>query len=1089
MNRRFAFMAMFLVMILGVVSSLNAQTTYGTILGNVEDSSGAVVPNANVTVTNLGTNVSSKVKTSAQGNYVVPNLIPGRYQVIVEASGFKRFLTSNLVLQVDQRLRVDAVLQVGSVTSKVNVTTHAQMVNTDTSTIGTVIQNKQIHDLPLVSRNFMDLTSLSPGVVVDNSGVLGSEESSFRSSLSGGALFIGGGRATSNGYMIDGLEDSDPAFQTPAITPPLDAIQEFKLMSKNYSAEYGGSSSQINIAIKSGTNSLHGTVFDYLRNNALDARNFFTERDPITGRSKAQLRYNQFGFSLGGPIVKNKVFFFGDYQGTRERTYSSVTGRWPSPAELNGNFSADAPIYDPQTGQPFLGNQIPPDRMNAKSKQIITLGLFPTPNVPPQPGFNTVEVLPNPDNIDQMDAKVDANISDKDTFYGRFSYSTQNIGRPGIAFLSGTSYAQKGYNAALSEVHIFSPHLINDIRLGFNRPLSFTQQDGAFGKDLAGSLFTGVNPSPATYGLPSFGFSNYSGVGGDGVTPLDYWTTAYTLFDNATYIAGAQTLNFGADLQDFTFKELNTYTTRGSVSFTGLFTKGPENPGGNAIADFLLGLPFTASVNQGLNTSWFFAQVYSLYAQDDWQITRRLTLNLGIRYSYPTPLKEQQNRISVFNPNYPGGNLLTPNKQIVQQLNSPLLGYTPLRGLVEPDKNDWAPRFGFAFRPFKNNRTVVRGGYGIFYDSSAFNEYIFSVLNPPWAKTFSQTATLSQPINFDSLFPTAPTPAPVAGSISSLSLNPQNRTPYVEQWNFDIERELAPGWLLDLGYEGSKATKLDDRGVPTQGQLMPNGKVVFHYPNFGFILISQMAGKSNYDAFTAQLEKRFSHGFYFQTNYTWSKSLGLTSSECGVGTDACFGQQNYWDRNADYGVNSYDVPHRLVVSGIYELPFGRGKRFGTSMPSGLNKMLGGWQLNSIFQIQSGYPFSIGAVDVSGTNSSAFPRANLVGNPHAPDPVDPTRVFNRYAFAQPAPGTFGNSGRNILRGAGLNNWDISLFKNTSLSERFNLQFRAEFFNAFNHTQFGPFPGNFFSLDPNSSFGVYRSTQHAARIIELALKLSF
>jgi hypothetical protein len=869
------------------------------------------------------------------------------------------------------------------------------------------------------------------------------------------------------------------------------------MTSENYSPEFGGSASQINVAIKSGTNKIHGTAYDFLRNDALDARNFYAVRDPITGREKAQLRYNQFGFSVGGPIVipkvvngRDKLFFFGDYEGERERSYATARGYWATPAELSGDFSADAPIYDPQTGLQFPGNQIPKGRIDTKITPIIAAGLFPTPNIPPQPGFNTGKGLADPYNVNQLNTRVDAKISDRDTLYGRFSFDTQSFNFPTIQPLGGTSYVQKGYNAAFSEIHLFSPHVINDLRLSWNRPVSLSQQQGAFGTDLAGQFFVGTNKAPATYGYPSWGFSTpYYGIGGNGVTPLDYWTNGYTIVDGLTYTAGKHTLKFGADLREFLFKEINTFTTRGSIGFSGLFTAGAGNSQGNSMADFLLGLPFSATVNQGVNSSWFHAQVYNLYAMDDWKISSRLTLNLGLRYEYRTPLVEQQGRISVFNPDYPGGNLLIPNKQVVQEVNSPLLGYTPLQGLVAPDYRNFAPRIGFAFRPSTDNRTVIRAAYGIFYDNFCFNEYIFSVLNPPWSKTFSATGSLAQPIDYDTLFPTAPTSAPVAGSISSLSLDPLNRTPYIQQWNFDVERELAHDWLLDLGYQGSEGTRLDDRNVPTQGQLMPDGKVDFHFPNFGFILITRMDGRSNYHAFTTRVEKRFNHGYYFQAHYTWSKSMGLSSSECGGGTDACFGQQNYWDRNADYGLNSYDATHRVVVSTVYELPFGRGKQFGSSMPSAFDKLLGGWQLNGIFQIQSGFPFSIGAVDLSGTASSSFMRANLVGNPHSADPVDPTRAFNRYAFAQPAAGTFGNSGRNILRGDHLNNWDLSFFKNNHLTERLNLQFRAEFFNVWNHTQKGPFPGTGFSLDPNSSFGVYLGTQHDPRIIQMSLKLIF
>jgi hypothetical protein len=1078
------------------LKTLQAQTAYGTILGTVTDASGAVVANANVTVTNLGTNVSSQIKCGPAGNYDVPNRIPGKYQVTVEAAGFKRFVTSDLVMLVNQRLRVDATLQPGAVTSTVNVDTRVQMVNTDSSTISEVVENKEINDLPLVSRNFMELVVLTPGAVVDNSGVLAGTQT-LRSSLSGGSIFVGGGRGSSNAYMIDGVENNDPGVQTPTVTPPIDAIQEFSLMTKNYSAEFGGGGAQLNIAIKSGTNSLHGTAYDFLRNDVLNATNFFAVKDPLTGKSKPQLRYNQFGASIGGPIVlpklfngRNKLFFFGDYEGTRQRSYSSAFGLFPTADELSGNFSADPPIYNPQTGQQFSGNLIPSGMIDARAKQILALNLFATPNVQPQPGFNTVARLGNPDTIDQLNSRVDYNISEKDTLYGRVSYSTQNIVSPGLSPLSGTSYQQKGWNAGLSEIHVFLPHLVNNLRLGFNRPSSFSQQDGGFAQNLAGQIFQGVNSSPAVFGYPQFSFTNYASAGGTCCAPLDYWTNSISVVDGLDIIRGKHTLKIGGSFRTYTYKEINSNSARGSVGFTGLYTAGPGNTSGNAIADFLLGLPQSAVVNQGLSTSWFHAKAYSAYVQDDWKAISRLTFNLGLRYAYDSPLYEEQGRVSIVDLTYPGGRLLTPNQQIVSQLNSPLLGHTALQGLVAPDYRNWAPRVGFAYRPFKSNSTVVRGGYGIFYDLSDFNTFNFSVNNPPWTKSYAASGTLASPINFDGLFPTAPTAAPVAGSIASQSLTPTDRTPYMEQWNFDVERGLASDWVVDVGYQGSKSTHLQDWGVPTQGQLMPNGTVVYHYTNFSFILLSANAGRSNYNALTARIEKRFSHGYNFQAHYTWSKGMDLASAECGVGTDACYGQQNYWDRNADYGPESFDVTHRLVVSGTYELPFGRGKQFGSQMAPALDKVLGGWQLNGIFQIQSGFPFTIAANDASGTGSLLqLSRADLVGNPHARDPVDPSRVFNRYAFAQPAAGTFGDSRRNILRGAGLNNFDMSIFKNEHLTERLVMQIRAELFNAFNHTQLGPFPGSAFSLDPSSSFGIYTSTQHDARIIQLGLKLVF
>jgi len=397
---------------------------------------------------------------------------------------------------------------------------------------------------------------------------------------------------------------------------------------------------------------------------------------------------------------------------------------------------------------------------------------------------------------------------------------------------------------------------------------------------------------------------------------------------------------------------------------------------------------------------------------------------------------------------------------------------------------------GFAYRPFTDNNTVIRGGYGVFYDTQEFNEFIFPVLNAPFQKTSQVNGSLEAPVNFDTLFPTAPTPTPIAGTIASLSLDRGNRIPYAQQWNFDIQHEFGGTWALDLGYLGSKGTKLAMRSAVAQGQLLkagPNPTIAFPYYNFSSILMDRTEGYSKYNGFTARIEKRFSSGLYLLAHYTWSKSMDITSAAASIGTDAG-GVQNTWDIAAEYAPSGFDVMHRVVFSSIWDLPFGRGKRFAPGVRGPLGTLINGWQMNGIYQIQSGFPFSVKAVDASGTLSSAFPRPNVVGDVHAPDP-DPSRVFNRFAFAQPSAGTFGNAGRNILRGARLNNLDLSFFKNTRLTEKVNLQFRAEFFNFPNHTQLGPYPGGTFNLLPTAQFGAYTTTQTDARVFQAALKLIF
>ena len=1079
-----------LALLIPAAAPASAQTAYGTVLGTITDPSAAAIPGATVRVTNIGTNISNEVTTGVDGGYGVSRLIPGQYQVEVSYEGFNTAVSPALTLLVNQNLRFDTTLEPGTVETVVEVIAVGTLIETDTSSVGKVVENKQIVDLPMVSRNFTDLIVLSPATVTDNQGALGNEQSYYRSGLAGGGSFIGGSRAGDNTYMIDGVENNDPGFQTPSITPPIDAIREFRLMNKNYAAEFGGGAAQINIAIKSGTNEIHGTAYEFLRNDVLNARNFFAEEDPVTGRSKPQLRYNQFGASVGGPIARNRLFYFFNYEGTRVRTFAPESARYPTPAQLNGDFSGELPVTDYLTGEQFPNNQVPTSRISQKSQEL--LFLFPEPNVQARTGFNTVKTLSRPENVAQYHGRTDWLASQKDNLFIRASFSDQDILHPALRPLGGTITQQKGRNIALAWTRVFSPQWLNEVRIGFARPISLRAQEGAFEEDVAGSLFRGTDSAPVTFGAPGIGLSDYSFVGSTGNGPLNYLTNSWSFVDAVSYTTGKHNIKVGIDFRDFLFKEVNSFRPRGSINFTGLFTQNPLNSTGNSVADFVLGLPFSAAVNQGEFTSWFHAQVYNLYIQDDWKLSPRLTINWGLRYEYRTPLEEELDRVSIFDPDYPGGRMLTPNQAVVDQLDTPLIGGGASRGLIDPDLNNFAPRVGLAYRPFGDNRTVVRLGYGVFYSTFEFNEYIFSVLNSPWQKTSAVNASPGNPIDFENLFPTADTPVPIAGSMSSLSLDRRNRTPYVQQWNFNVQRELGENWALEVGYLGSKSTKLATRSVISQGRLDrpgPNPEVFFPYHNFAFILIDRTEGISNYHAGFVRLEKRFRDGFYINAHHTWSKGLSLASSACSVGNDACLGRQDVWNLRADYGPNSYDVTHRFVFSAIWELPFGRGKRFGSSIPAGANALLGGWQVNTIYQVQSGFPYSIKARDASGTRSSFFPRANLVGDPHGRDSEDPERVFNRFAFAQPGEGTFGNSGRNILRGGGLHNVDFSLFKNARITERVTAQIRAEFFNLLNHTQFGPFPGDSFSLDPNSQFGVYRSVLQEARIIQMGLKFIF
>lgn len=1078
-----------------------AQSSFGTIVGRVVDQSDAVVPNAPVEVKDTATGVISRTVTQGDGNYVVINLVPGPYEVSVTLKGFKKTIAIG-TLVANQRLEMNLTLLAGNVTETVQVSATGQLLDTQSAAITTFINSQQISDLPLSSRNFSQLLVLSPATLATGQtfggmgSFVGGDQSTYRSHLSGGETFVGGNQGSSNQYLIDGVDDNDPSFQTPTITPSIDAISGIRLMNKNYPAAYGGSASQINIATKSGTNQYHGTLYEFFRNDFLDATNFYSVRDPISGRVKPVLRYNQFGGSLGGPITIPKIinghdrlFFFFNYEGTRSHSVSSGFGLYPTPAELNGDFSADPTIYNPATGQPFPNNQIPTTDFNSTAAKIIQMGAFPTPNVTNNAQYNYAKRLTNPDDIDQYLARVDAHISSHDSLFVRWAASSQSIATPSLDAFGSSTYKQQGKNLAVSYTHIFSPNLVNEFRAGLNRPIALSQSDSAFGPDLAGSLFKGVDTAPATYGFPYMTFANFA-IGAPPNAPLDYYTTDSSLADNLTFIRGAHTLEVGAAVRKLFFKEINATVPRGNLGFSGIFTSGPSNSSGNSIADFLLGLPQNASVNQGNNTAWYNSHGWAFFGQDHWKVTPRLTLDLGVRYEYLAPFQEEHNNVSNVDFSFPGGRYVTPNAAAAAAANSPLIGVIKSRNIVQPDRNNFSPRFGFAFQAHPH--TIVRGGYGIFYNTLEYNEYFFPTLNAPFQKS---AAVANSPVDYpnnvtdtmDQLFPIASTPAPIPGGSVAYSLGTNDRTPYVQNWNLNVEQQIGSTAVLEMGYIGSESTHTQYRSLPDQGIITTPGgvpTVTFPYPNF-LLIIQTIAGQSsNYNAGYVRFTKRFDRGFSLEGNYTWSKAMGISSAPGLLGTFQGF-PQNSHDPLGDYGALSFDATNNFVLSGIWQLPFGRNASFANKLPSGLNYIVAGWQLNGIYSARSGFPFGIVALDFSGT-ISGNPRANQVGNPHAKDPQDPTLAFNRSAFAQPDFYTFGDSRSDALRGKGLSNLDISLFKNNQINERLNVQLRLESFNALNKAQIGPFPG---FVEYQSNFGVYQGLQHDARILQLAAKIIF
>jgi hypothetical protein len=1092
-----------LAVILGLFPiSLPAQFVRGTILGNVTDDSGAVIPVAEVTLRNLGTNEVKTVTTDEGGAYVFPALLPGQYSLQVKKGGFKIQSVSDVRLEVNQTARVDIKLPVGDVSETVEVTASAVLLKTDTSEIGHVVSNKQIVDLPLNGRDYLQLARLAPGVIPSRAGATAGQKGVSRSVNSVGA------RDTSVSFLLDGVDTNDVSFQTPSVTPSIDAIQEFKILQNAYTAEFGRGATQIIAAIKSGSNDWHGSLFEFHRNDKLAARSFFQ-----LGQA-AQLKQNQFGGTLGGPVIKDRTFFFVNYEGQRIRTGGTSFGFVPTAQQLRGDFSApgDPLIFDPltynpadRTRQQFPGNRIPPTRFSQRALKIVEL--FPSPNTAGLVGRNFANDVPQQNDNNQGNVRVDHRFGDSDNVFVRYSILDYIRTRFGTIPLTGTLDDVRGQNAALNWVHTFSPAVLNEMRIGFNRNRYLTPPEGSVGENPARDLFGFANTTtdPTTsFGLPGFSFTGgYSGLGPGSQFPQNAITQTWQLVDNVTLVRGAHSLKTGIDFRRTRLTQLVANNDRGQ--FTTLPSAATGT--GSAIADLLLGHPLTAAAAAGDQLGHNYTDFYSFYIQDDWKVSSRLTVNLGLRYEYSSPWREKLDRFTIVDFDDPRGRLLlagtsqafVPGQGIVDA------GRQISRTIVDPDKNNWAPRIGLAFRP--TGRTVIRSGFGVFFDIQEGNEAQFLRNNSPFffVQNYSSDALVPN-LQLDNLFPSrANLPS---GSIQPFTLSTY-QTPYVLQWNFNIEREIISNLLFEVGYVGSKGTHLLRRtnfqqweGILVQDPANPAPLASrVRFPNFSptVIIGSENGGSSTFHGLIGKLERRFSSGLAFLGSYTFSKAIDDSHSSSNF-TGTPSNAQCRCDLRGNKGPSAFDITHRFIVSFGYELPFGAGKPL---LNSGglLNKMVGGWQINGIVSAQSGPPFQINtqgdnASIGTGAGSGNNQRPNVIADEYGgidreadirKRGVDPgTYYFNRAAYAMPPLFRLGNLGKNTLRGPGAASSDLSLFKNTAITERINTQFRAEFFNAFNQSAFGV-PG---TLVGSPTFGIINSTTNTTgRVIQFGLKILF
>jgi len=1070
-----------------------AQADTATVVGTVVDGSGAVVPNASVTLLNTDTNTKTLVKTDPQGSYIATPLRIGNYSASVEVKGFKTETRGGILLQVQDRIRVDFTLQVGSVNEAVNVHETVPVVEQESSALGDVVSSEQITDLPLNGRDYTQLATLTTGVVkiTENGGGINGATSPTNGNA-GGAFAVNGTRGNLNNFLLDGIDNNSNDNAGNILKTNVDAIQEFKVQTSNYSAEFGRSGGAvINATTKSGTNQFHGTAFEFLRNSALDARGFFAP----PSQPKPPFRQNQFGGTLGGPILRNKTFFFMDYQGTRIGTSKTDISTVPTPAQINGDFSGFLPnsqLYDPSSttmvdGQvvrtPFAGNMIPASQLDPISHAIAQL--YPTPNVAGALANNYIVNASGTEQVDEADVRADHNISERQQIFSRFSLSQTNRFQqpplPGLA--DGGSYSTGQYiddtrGAVIGYTFTISPTMVNELRIGFNRE-HYVDNKPSYGQNYpaAGLAVPGVPGNATVNGLTLFQISAYHTLGEPGYTPTTSTSQEFQYGDTLSIVHGKHSLKLGPQLRWSQFNLFQIGQPRGAFSFTGEFTADSPSSGdgsGNALADMLLGLPTTSTIS----TLTYFGnrqQSYGGFIQDDYKITRNLTLNIGLRYDYTTPISEAHNQQSNFD--FATGQLVVAGQNGASA------------GLVTADKDDFAPRLGLAWSVFKN--TVIRSGYGRFfsYQEIRTGDPLQLAYNLPffYQPTFISdgiTPVLTVSGGFPSLNPSQAIDAGVTASGSGVGSH--LHAPVLDEWNFNIQQQLPASILLEIAYVGSKSTHLQTLLDPNQVAVPGPGDIQSRrpYPQYGPFTDIVDRGNSSYNALEIKGEKRLSKGLMFLSAFTYSKSMNDQPEIC------CSSPwpQNSYNVAADRGPSDFDEKFRWVSSFDYELPIGKGHNYLGSNRVG-DLLFGGWHVGGIFTIRSGFYFSpLMGYDPSNTGSIGLVRTDRSCNGNLPSgQQSPSLWFDPTCFPLPTTYAFGNAGKNVLLGPGGVSSDFDFRKLFNITEHKSLEFRVEIFNTFNHPVFAQ-PDNYITDGPGAT-GVITSTVLPQREIQFGVKLHF
>ena len=1047
-----------------------AQVDRATLTGIVKDTGDALLPGATVTVTNLATNVNTSQQTTQSGAYLIVNLIPGRYQVAFELSGFKK-VTQIVTLEVGQRARVDATLAVGSYNETVQVEASSPIINSDNAALGSVVPAIQVSNLPLAIRNWDDLLTLVPGVQQDRYTEQGGGTSFGRT----GGINVHGARALHNNYLLDGVDNNSISENVQELTtqvsrPSVDAIQEFKVITTPYAAEYGRSpGAAVSVSTKSGTNAIHGTGYEYFRNQSMDSIDYFSTK---ANAPKPDNKQNQYGGNIGGPIVPDKAFYFADYEGTRITRGVSRLTRVPTDTVRAGIFSS--PIKDPVTGLPFPNNTIPAGRIDPYAAGI--LALVPSAN---QPGANNYFRNANLiDNSERLLTRGDWHPNAVDSIFARYIYSNRDREIPGAfgGLIDGTGTSAFGNqkiktNAVVGGwTRVISTTRVNEFRFSWSRSRADAVHQ-AFGMTPPeNAQIPGTISDPIVAGgLPGitidgyFGGSGLGRIGSPDFLPKFQHTDQFEFIDTYSWLRGNHSMKFGADIMaPMKNQYLDVPAMRGAMRFRSSFT-------GNAMADFLLG--YVSDFQ--LSNVWVVEQRHwaaMYFVQDDWKATNKLTLNLGLRYDFITPALEANNDQTNFDPSGMGSLVFAKSGSLEE------------RGLVKPDRNNWAPRIGVVYR--LDDKTVLRGGWGIFYnlfDRVGSEDQL--ALNVPGLINNSITQTSGSPVFIlkdgmpTSTFLTPPQLDPNAGQLKRIRLravgNDAPKTT-IKQASVGFQRDIAAGIVATADFvytRGSDLASLVNLNQPLPSSPGANdAKGRLPYPNFGFIEWRSQNGKSEYKGIDTGIEKRFAKGYAFGISYTLGNSKDNTSEQLTTQGSNAF-PQNSRDFSAWYGPSDYDVRHRLTMNTVINLPLGN------------NPIARDWVFSGVFAWRSGRPFTVNQSGNNvGQNMTGLP--DMTGDPDGPRTVD--QWFNTSAFTPVASGMFGNERRNQLRGPDYTSFDMTLQRAIKFHDRYSATLRWDVFNLFNRTNFG-LPNR--NITDAATFGTISSLAGDARIMQLAIRFTF